>query len=96
MNIPSVTTPTQTEKKGANKADYEKFVVVDTNGVLVDKGQVAYAMDLIKDENIQNRANFLEELFGAVGMDFKVRETQAREVKSASASDLLKKFAKGN
>lgn len=94
MNIP--TAKTQTERKGANKADYEKFVVVDTYGHLVEEGQVAYSIDLIKDDNMKERAEFLESLFGAVEMEFKVRTTQERKVKSVNAIDLMKSISKGN
>lgn len=96
MNIPSVQTPTA-ERIGANKADYEKFVVVDTKGHLGSKGDVVYSLDLVKDTNLQVRADFLEGLFQAVEMEFKVREArQDKVVKAVSATDLLAKLSKGN
>ena len=86
--IPSVTTPAVT---GKSATDYEKFVVVDTAGSLVEKDRVAYAIDLIKDDNMQAKANFLQELFSLVGMEFKVKEANTiATVKTVSPADLIK------
>ena len=91
IQIPNVQ-PTSTV--GKNAQDYEKFVVVDTNGSLVDAGQVAYGIDLVKDDTLQNRADFLQELFSLVGMEFKVRESRANKVaKSVSPAELMKAIA---
>ena len=91
IQIPNVQ-PTSTV--GKNAQAYEKFVVVDTNGSLVDAGQVAYGIDLVKDDTLQNRADFLQELFSLVGMEFKVRESRANKVaKSVSPAELMKAIA---
>ncbi|MCK5848502.1 MAG: hypothetical protein KAH01_04835 [Caldisericia bacterium] len=89
ITLPSVNTaPAIT---GKNASDYEKFVVVDTNGSLVEAGKVVYSLDLVKDDTLQNKANFLSELFELVGMDFKVRETRTTQtVKATSPKDLIK------
>ena len=93
INIPSINTaPTVT---GKNASDYEKFVVVDTNGSIVEAGQVAYSLDLVKDDSLQAKANFLSELFALVGMEFKVREARTKTVaKTASVADIMKGLAK--
>ena len=92
IQIPNIT---PTAPVGKNAQDYEKFVVVDTNGSLVDAGQVAYGIDLVKDGTLQNRADFLQELFGLVGMEFKVRESRTDKVaKSVSPSDIIAQLAK--
>ena len=94
IEIPNVTA-TSTRTTGSNVNDYEKFVVVDTNGALVDAGQVAYGIDLIKDDTLQNRADFLQGLFELVGMDFKVREARQDKIaKSVSPADLIAQLAK--
>ena len=91
IQLPNVQ-PTTTVGKDAK--DYEKFVVVDTNGALVGTGEVAYGIDLIKDDTLQNRADFLAELFALVGMEFKVRESRANKVaKSVSPAELMKSLA---
>ena len=96
IDIPNVTATAPATPIGKNAQDYEKFVVVDTTGSLVDAGQVAYGIDLVKDDTLQNRANFLEELFGLVGMEFKVREARANKIaKVASPMDLIKALNKG-
>ena len=90
ITIPSITN-TASAPTGKNVADYEKFVVVDTSGSLTEAGRVAYSIDLIKDDTLQGRAKFLEELFGQVGMEFKVREARtAPTVKAVSPADLIK------
>ncbi len=95
-NSPKVQVPTS-GTNGQNSADYEKYVVVDTNGVLVGEGQVAYSLDLIKDGTQEARADFLTQLFGAVGMEFKVRTPRADKVaKKVSVNDILAQVAKGN
>jgi hypothetical protein len=87
--IPSITTPTA--PTGKNASDYEKFVVVDTKGSLVEAGKVAYSLDLVKDANMQAKANFLAELFALVGMEFKVREARTQDTaKAVSPADLIK------
>ncbi len=91
IQIPNVQPSTTV---GKNAQDYEKFVVVDTAGALVDAGQVAYGIDLVKDDTLQNRADFLQELFSLVGMEFKVRESRANKVaKSVSPAELMKAIA---
>ena len=93
INIPNVQ-PTTTIGKDAK--DYEKFVVVDTNGSLVGAGEVAYGIDLIKDDTLQNRADFLQELFSLVGMEFKVRESRTDKVaKAVSPKELMEALRKG-
>jgi len=90
ITIPSVTNSTPAVT-GKNVADYEKFVVVDVKGSLTEAGRVAYSIDLIKDDTLQGRANFLEELFALVGMEFKVREARTTPtVKAVSPADLIK------
>ena len=92
IEIPNIK-PTQVGKKAD---DYEKFVVVDTNGRLVGAGEVAYGIDLVKDQTLQNRADFLQLLFQAVDMEFKVRESRADKVaKSVSPADIMAELAKG-
>ena len=90
ITIPSITN-TQPATTGKNANDYEKFVVVDTAGSLTEAGRVVYTLDLIKDDTLQTKANFLEELFALVGMEFKVREARTTPtVKSVSPADLIK------
>ena len=67
-NTPAIT--------GKNATDYEKFVVVDTAGSIVEAGKVVYSLDMVKDDNLQTKANFLAELFELVNMEFKVREAR--------------------
>lgn len=93
INIPSINTATTT--MGKNASDYEKFVIVDTAGSIVEAGQVAYSLDLVKDDSLQNKADFLSELFALVNMEFKVREARLRTVaKTASVADIMKGLAK--
>lgn len=93
INIPSINTaPTNI---GKNASDYEKFVIVDTAGSLVDAGSVAYSLDLVKDDSLQAKADFLKDLFDVVGMEFKVREARVRTVaKTASVAEIMKGLAK--
>lgn len=88
ITIPSITTPATVT--GKNASDYEKFVVVDTNGSLTEAGRVVYSLDLVKDDTMQPKADFLQELFQLVGMEFKVREARtAPTVKAVSPKDLI-------
>ena len=90
ITIPSITN-TQQAPTGKNANDYEKFVVIDTNGSLTEAGRVAYSLDLIKDDTLQAKANFLEELFALVGMSFEVRQSRTTPtVKAVSPADLIK------
>ncbi len=94
ITIPSITNTTPAIT-GKNASDYEKFVVVDTAGSLTEAGRVVYSLDLVKDDTLQAKANFLEELFALVGMEFKVREARtAPTVKAVSPADLIKGLAK--
>ena len=88
----TITLPSVANKAtGKSANDYEKFVVVDTNGSLTEKGRVVYSIDLLKDETLEPKAKFLEELFQLVGMEFKVRESRTTpEVKAVSPKDLIK------
>ncbi len=100
MDLPEIGLPTNTnsagQRLGTDKADYEKFVVVDTNGALGEAGSVAYAFDLVKNKNLQARATFLEKLFGAVGMQVKVREArELADVKEVDPIELMKQYATG-
>jgi len=93
ITIPSVTNSAPAVT-GKTVADYEKFVVVDVQGSLTEAGRVAYNIDLIKDDTLQTRANFLEELFALVGMEFKVRASRTTPVvKAVSPADLIKGLA---
>ena len=92
--IPSITNVATPAPTGKTANDYEKFVVVDTAGSLTEAGRVAYSIDLIKDDTLQAKANFLDELFGLVGMEFKVREARTTPtVKAVSPADLIKGLA---
>ncbi len=95
-NTPKVQVPTS-GTNGQNANDYEKYVIVDTNGVLVGEGQVAYSLDLIKDQTQVARADFLEQLFTAVGMEFKIRTARQDKVaKTVDVNSILAQVAKGN
>ena len=95
--IPTIeTTATGTAQRvGQNANDYKKYVVIDTNGVVVDAGQVFHGIDILKDENLEAKEEFFKQLFNAVGMEFKERSPQVKEVKKVNVSELLGKFAKG-
>ncbi len=95
-NTPTIQVPTTNgSTNGSNATDYEKYVVVDTNGALVGEGQVAYSIDLIKDDTQANRADFLVQLFNAVGMEFKERTPRQDKIaKKVSVANLLKNLGK--
>lgn len=97
VQLPTDNTTNANIKLGQNKDDYKKFVIVDTAGSLVEKGQVLQGFDIIKDENLEAKEQFFKEMFAMFGFEFKERESVQKVVaKGVSPAELLAKFNKGN
>ena len=99
MSTPNVQLPTTetAEKIGTNKNDYKKFVIIDSQGSLVEEGQVLQGFDIIKDDNLEAKEQFFTEMFAMFGMEFKERTANVKVVaKGVSPAELLAKFNKGN
>lgn len=97
LNVKIPTTETAETRLGANKDDYKKFVIVDTEGSLVEKGQVLQSLDIVKDDNLEAKEQFFKEMFAMFGMSFEERQSQVKVVaKGVSPAELLARFNKGN
>ena len=94
INIP---TAGQTTKKfGQNTDDYNKYVVIDTKGVLVDNGQVVIGFDLLKDDAEEGIKTFVADLFSAVGMTLEERTgRKEKTVKQVSPAEIMKLISEG-
>ena len=97
-NIPTINIPTSASAKkfGQNSEDYNKYVVIDTKGVLVDAGQVVIGFDLLKDDAEEGIKGFIGELFTAVGMTVEERTgRQEKTVKKVSPAEIMKLISAG-
>ena len=94
VNIP--TASNGTKKFGQNTEDYNKYVVVDTKGVLIAEGQVVLGFDLLKDKAEEGIKTFLEALFETVGFKTELRTgRQEKTVKAVSPQEIMKMIQEG-
>ena len=89
MSTPKVQIPGQASSNGRNAADYRKYVIIDTNGLVFDAGSLFHGFDVIKDDNEQAIVSVYEQLFSAIGMEVKEREPRIKKAKKVDVSKLL-------
>lgn len=98
-NAPSINIPTAsngTKKFGQNQEDYNKYVVIDSKGVLITEGQVVLGFDLLKDNAESGIKTFLEALFATVGFKTELRTgRQEKQVKAVSPAEIMKMIQEG-
>ena len=87
---------TTAKKFGQNTEDYNKYVVIDTKGVLLESGQVVLGFDLLKDGAEAGLRDFLKSLFDTVGFNLELRTgRQEKVVKTVDPKDIMKMIAEG-
>ena len=91
-NIPNLNKAI-TSKKATSADDFSKYVVIDTDGLVLDAEQAVHVFDIAKtDPNAQDKLDVITAVWNAQGFEVKLRERQTPVVDQDKKAKFLKKL----